>query len=83
MPERGEIQAAIECEMPEAITFIVQRTPDGHYLAQADGFPIAAEGSTVEVLKATIAAEVEEHFDETQRPRSIRLHYHEEEEAGS
>lgn len=64
--------------MPDEITFVVQRTPDGHYLARAAGYPISAEGSTIEVLKESIAVEIESHFDEANRPRSIRLHHYED-----
>lgn len=61
------------------ILFLVHESPEGGYEARALGESIFTEANTLEDLRAMIRDAVECHFDENDRPRSIRLHFVREE----
>ncbi len=56
------------------IVFAVQESPEGGYEARALGHAIFTQAETLEELKAAAQDAVRCHFDETNRPRVIRLH---------
>jgi hypothetical protein len=56
------------------IIFIVEESPEGGYEAYALGHAIFTEADTLQELKARIRDAVLCHFEESERPRLIRLH---------
>ena len=61
--------------MPESeIIFVVAESPEGGYEARALGHSIYTEAGTLEELRDMVRDAVRCHFDETERPRIIRLH---------
>lgn len=60
--------------MEKEIIFIVEESKEGGFEARALGFPIFTEAETFEDLKKMVQDSVACHFDETSRPRVIRLH---------
>jgi hypothetical protein len=61
------------------ILFLVEEAPEGGYTARALGHSIYTEADTWEDLKVAIHDAVTCHFDETNKPRIIRIHYLREE----
>ena len=62
--------------MEKEIIFAVEESPEGGYEAKALGFSIFTEADTFEELKKMVQDAVMCHFEEAERPRLIRLHYH-------
>lgn len=61
------------------IVFLVEEAPEGGYTAQAAGVPIFTEADNLRQLHALVRDAVRCHFDKTNFPRIIRLHFiHEE-----
>ncbi len=56
------------------IIFTVEESPEGGYEAKALGYSIYTEADTLEALKAMLQDAVRCHFEESARPRIIRLH---------
>ncbi|MCC9076483.1 hypothetical protein FKZ61_010220 [Litorilinea aerophila] len=61
------------------IIFLVQDSPEGGYEARALGESIFTEADTLEELRAMVRDAVACHFDESERPQLIRLHFVREE----
>jgi hypothetical protein len=57
------------------IIFIVEESPEGGYEAKALGHSIFTDGETLDELRNMVRDAVHCHFDESERPRLIRLHY--------
>jgi hypothetical protein len=57
------------------ITFIVESTPGGGWLARALGPAIFTEADTEAGLHIAIQDAVHCHFDDAERPNVIRLHF--------
>jgi len=57
------------------IIFTVEEAPEGGYEAKALGYSIYTQAETVEELKTMIQDAVRCHFEESRRPRVIRLHW--------
>lgn len=57
------------------IVFTVEDAPDGGYTARALGYSIHTEADSMDELKAMVQDAVRCHFEESQRPRIIRLHW--------
>ena len=57
------------------IIFLVQEAAEGGYEARALSDSIYTEADTLEELKEMLRDAVACHFEETQRPSIIRLHY--------
>lgn len=60
--------------MEKEIIFVVEESPESGYTAKALGYPIFTEGETYEELKLMVQDAVLCHFEETERPKIIRLH---------
>ena len=56
------------------IIFTVEESPEGGYGAKALGYSIHTQAETLDELKAMVRDAVRCHFDESDRPRVIRLH---------
>jgi hypothetical protein len=65
--------------MDKEIIFIVDESPEGGYQARALGTSIVTEAETYEELKKMVQDAVVCHFEETGRPKVIRLHMVKEE----
>jgi hypothetical protein len=61
------------------IIFLVEDAVEGGYTARALGESIFTEGDTVELLRENIRDAVTCHFDESEKPKIIRLHFVSEE----
>jgi hypothetical protein len=57
------------------IVFVVEEAPEVGYTARARGASIFTEANAVAKLEERVRDAVRCHFDETARPRVIRLHY--------
>ena len=58
-----------------AIHFIVEEAPEGGFCARAIGVDIITEADNREVLHAQVRDAVRCHFDDSNRPELIRLHF--------
>lgn len=58
----------------EEIIFLVEESDEGGYEARALGHSIFTEADTLNALRSMIQDAVRCHFEETERPRLIRLH---------
>ncbi len=61
--------------MLEIIFEVQEDTADGGFSAHSLGAGIHTEGDTLEELKSNIRDAVDCHFDGTERPRMVRLHF--------
>ncbi len=61
--------------MEKEIIFLVKESPEGGYEASALGYSIFTEADTFEELKGMVQDAVRCHFEETEKPRLIRLHH--------
>ena len=61
------------------VIFIVQEAPEGGYTARALDVSIFTEADDMESLHEMVRDAVRCHFDESERPRIIRLHFVREE----
>jgi hypothetical protein len=57
------------------IIFSVEESPEGGFEAHALGHSIFTQADSLEELRAMVQDAVRCHFDETDRPRVIRLHW--------
>ena len=57
------------------IIFSITEAPEGGYDARALGHPIFTEADTIEELREMVQDAVRCHFDESERPSVIRLHF--------
>jgi hypothetical protein len=57
------------------IVFLVEDAPEGGLLARALGHSIYTEAETYDELRTMVRDAVHCHFDDTDRPTVIRLHY--------
>ena len=65
--------------MKNEIIFYIEESLDGGFEAQAPGYSIYTCGDTVEDLKENIRDAVHCHFEESDAPQIIRLHFVKEE----
>lgn len=61
------------------IIFLVEESAEGGYTARALGASIHTEADTMDELQVSIRDAVKCHFDESQLPKVIRLHFVKEE----
>ncbi|MCX5768959.1 MAG: 2-oxoisovalerate dehydrogenase [Candidatus Hydrogenedentes bacterium] len=57
------------------IIFIVEEAPEGGFTARALGEAIFTEADSLDALQAQVRDAVLCHFEEEQRPKTIRLHF--------
>ena len=57
------------------IIFVVEEAPEGGFTARALGQSIFTQADSMEDLHQQVRDAVACHFDETSRPRVIRLHF--------
>ena len=56
------------------VVFLVEEDPEEGYVARALGESIFTEADTLDELRRMIREAVHCHFDESERPKIIRLH---------
>jgi hypothetical protein len=61
------------------VIFVVEEAPEGGYTARALGAAIFTEADTLTELHAQVRDAVLCHFEDTERPKMIRLHFVREE----
>lgn len=59
--------------MASEVTFHVRELPNGGYEAHAVGHPILADSCTLDELPTAVTDAVREHFEQHERPSTIRL----------
>jgi len=57
------------------IIFLIEEDPEGGYVARAIGESIFTQADTIESLRDVIRDAVKCHFEESDRPKLIRLHF--------
>jgi len=57
------------------IIFTVEEAPEGGYIASALGLSIHTEADTLDQLREMVRDAVRCHFDDSERPSVIRLHF--------
>ena len=65
--------------MIEEIVFLVEEAPEGGYTARALGHSIFTEAETWDELRQEVRDSIKCHFEPTELPRTIRLHYFKDE----
>jgi hypothetical protein len=60
--------------MANEIIFVVEESREGGYEARALSHSIFTEADTLDEIRSMVKDAVRCHFDETDRPRIIRLH---------
>ncbi|MCB0116241.1 MAG: hypothetical protein R2873_34775 [Caldilineaceae bacterium] len=61
------------------IIFLIENSPEGGYEAKAIGHSIFTEADTLDELREMLRDAVACHFDDSERPHMIRLHFVQEE----
>ncbi len=61
--------------MSREIIFVVEDSPEGGYEAKALSHPIFTAGDTLEELRDMVRDAVQCHFEDSERPQMIRLHF--------
>lgn len=72
-PSRHIIPTGVDVTESEII-FSIEESPEGGYEARALGHPIFTQAESLEELKTMLRDAVTCHFDESSKPRVIRLH---------
>ncbi len=57
------------------IIFVIENSDEGGYVAKALGASIYTEGETLDELKRNIKDAIKCHFDKSEIPQIIRLHF--------
>ena len=57
------------------IIILVEDEPEGGFVANALGASIVTQAETLPELRARVRDAVECHFAESERPRTVRLHF--------
>ena len=57
------------------IIFVVEDSPEGGYLAKAAGEAIFTEANTLDELRSQVRDAVRCHFDDSDIPKLIGLHF--------
>ena len=57
------------------LIFVVDEAPEGGYTARALGESIFTEADTLEELNSQVRDAVRCHFEESEAPKVIRLHF--------
>ena len=65
--------------MNSEIIFVVEEAPEGGYTAKALGQSIFTEAATLPDLRENVREAVLTHYDESNQPTIIRLHFVKEE----
>ena len=61
--------------MDKEVIFLIEEDPEGGYTAKALDHAIFTEADSLDELKAMVQEAVRCHFEETERPSIIRLHF--------
>ena len=61
--------------MEREIIFLIEETSEGGYTARALDYAIFTQADSLDELRAMVQDAVRCHFEETERPPVIRLHF--------
>lgn len=61
------------------VIFVIEEAPEGGLTAKALGVSIFTEADSMDELKAAIREAVACHFEDSEKPQVIRLHFTKEE----
>jgi hypothetical protein len=61
------------------IIFVIEEAPEGGYTARALGKSIFTEANDLPALRTAIRGAVDCHFEESEKPALLRLHFVREE----
>jgi hypothetical protein len=61
------------------VIFCIEEAPEGGFVARALGYSIFTEADDLDALRDAVRDAVRCHFDDTDRPKVIRLHFVREE----
>jgi hypothetical protein len=61
--------------MEKEIIFLIEENPESGYTARALGHAIWTQADSLDELKSMVQDAVRCHFEETERPPVIRLHF--------
>ena len=57
------------------IVFLIEEDPESGYVASAIGASILTQGDDLDELRRNVRDAVECHFEDSDRPRIVRLHF--------
>jgi hypothetical protein len=57
------------------IIFLIEEAPGGGYVARAVGHSIFTEADNLDALRESVCDAIRCHFNESDRPKVIRLHF--------
>ena len=61
--------------MVKEVIFMVEEAPEGGYTAHALEYSVFTEADSLEELRGEVLDAVRCHFDESDRPEVVRLHF--------
>ena len=61
--------------MVKEVIFMVEEAPEGGYTARALGYSVFTEADSVDELRGEVLDAVRCHFDESDLPEVVRLHF--------
>jgi len=61
--------------LDKEIVFLVEEAPEGGFEARALGLSIFTDGETLDEVRENIRDAVRCHFEESEQPQVVRLHY--------
>ena len=61
--------------MADEIVFLIEEAPEGGYAARALGYSIFTEAGNWSELREAVRDSIKCHFEPSELPRVIRLHY--------
>jgi len=61
--------------LDKEIVFLVEESPEGGFEARALGLSIYTEGETLDEIRENVRDAVRCHFDESEQPKVVRLHF--------
>ena len=61
--------------MVKEVIFMVEEAPEGGYTAHALEYSVFTEADSLEELRGEVPDAVRCHFDESDRPEVVRLHF--------
>jgi hypothetical protein len=59
----------------QEVIFLIEEAPEGGYTARALGHSIFTEGESLDEIRTAVRDAVRCHFEDSDLPRMIRLHY--------
>jgi len=61
--------------MDKEIVFLIEESPEGGFEARALGLSIFTDGETLDEIRKNVREAVRCHFEDSEQPQVVRLHY--------